>query len=78
MSGRFNTEGYSPQDAGKQSQVLNSLWLGLFCDIKKTPALNWHKAEQLMQETWWQETLNPRDAKLKPGAHVGQQLLSKG
>lgn len=51
MSGRFNTEGYSPQEPGKQSQVLNSPWFGLFCDIEENPALDWHKAEGLMQET---------------------------
>lgn len=58
------------------STALGSKAHRLFCDIEKTPALDWHKAEQFMQETWQQETLNPREAKHKPGAHVRQQLLS--
>ena len=52
MSGRFNTEGCSPQDPGKQSEILNSSSFGLFWDTEKTPALDWHQAEQLMQEMW--------------------------
>lgn len=52
MSGRFNGEGYSAQDPREQSQNINSAWFGLLWDTEKTPALDWHQAEQLKQETW--------------------------